>query len=94
MTAIARSRTDEIAPWPASSLLIGCAPGRRPPSLFGLDRQIVVALVAASMRPYTAVAFAILAPLCGLGLAGLWGAPLRRVRPAATARRPRKPRSW
>ena len=36
--------------------------------------QIVVATVAASVRPYTAVAFAVLAPMFGLGLLALWGA--------------------
>ena len=74
LTAIARSRTDEIAV-AGVFLLIGCAPKAVQRSLLGsMGVQIVVALLAASMRPYTAVAFAILAPLCGLGLAGLWGA--------------------
>lgn len=36
--------------------------------------QVVVATVAASVRPYTAVAFAVLAPMFGLGLLALWGA--------------------
>ena len=36
--------------------------------------QIVIATVAASVRPYTAVAFAVLAPMLGLGLLALWGA--------------------
>lgn len=36
--------------------------------------QVVVALVTASIRPYTAVAFGVLVPLYGIGLAGLWGA--------------------
>lgn len=36
--------------------------------------QVVVATVAASIRPYTAVAFAVLAPMLGLGLLALWGA--------------------
>lgn len=36
--------------------------------------QIVLATVAAAARPYTAVAFAVLAPMFGLGLMALWGA--------------------
>ncbi len=36
--------------------------------------QIVLATVAAAVRPYTAVAFAVLAPMFGLGLMALWGA--------------------
>ncbi|MDE0805461.1 MAG: hypothetical protein OSA99_19345 [Acidimicrobiales bacterium] len=36
--------------------------------------QIVLATLAAAIRPYTAVAFAVLAPMFGLGLMALWGA--------------------
>lgn len=36
--------------------------------------QIVIATAAASIRPYTAVAFAVLAPMLGLGLMSAWGA--------------------
>lgn len=36
--------------------------------------QVLVATVAAAVRPYTAVAFAVLAPMLGLGLLALWGA--------------------
>ena len=58
LTAIARSRTDEIAV-AGVFLLIGCAPKAVQRSLLGsMGVQIVVALLAASMRPYTAVAFA------------------------------------
>jgi hypothetical protein len=87
LTAIGRSRTDEIAV-AGVFFLIGCAPRSVQRSLLGsFGVQIVVALVAAGLRPYTSVAFAILAPLCGLGLAGLWGArhgvfPPRRDRRA------------
>ena len=34
----------------------------------------IIAVVAAATRPFTSVAFAVLAPLWGLGLAGLWAA--------------------
>lgn len=36
--------------------------------------QVVVAIAAAAVRPYSAVAFGILVPVFGLGLSGLWGA--------------------
>jgi hypothetical protein len=36
--------------------------------------QVVVAVIAASVRPYTAVAFAVLAPMLGLGAMAMWGA--------------------
>lgn len=37
-----------------------------------LGVQLVVAFTAASIRPFTALAFGILAPLFGLALGGLW----------------------
>jgi hypothetical protein len=46
--------------------------------------QVVIAFVAASIQPYTGVAFAILAPLQGLGLTGLWGARHGTFGPRAT----------
>lgn len=36
--------------------------------------QVVIAAVAASIRPYTAVAFIVLAPMLGLGMMAAWGA--------------------
>ena len=33
-----------------------------------------IAVVVASIRPYTAVAFAVLAPMLGLGAMAMWGA--------------------
>ena len=36
--------------------------------------QTVVAVVTASIRPFTAQAFGILVPMLGLGLGGLWAA--------------------
>ena len=36
--------------------------------------QVAAAVVAASLRPYTAVAFAVLAPMLGLGAMAMWGA--------------------
>jgi len=39
-----------------------------------LSIQVVVGFTAASFRPFTTVASAVLVPVFGLGLAGLWGA--------------------
>jgi hypothetical protein len=39
-----------------------------------LTTQVVVALVTASVRPFTTLAFGVLVPMFGLGLNGLWGA--------------------
>ena len=39
-----------------------------------LGVQVVVAVGAAAARPFTAVAFAVLVPVLGLGLMALWGA--------------------
>ena len=39
-----------------------------------LAAQTVVVLAAASIRPFTVLAFGILAPMLGLGLMGFWGA--------------------
>ncbi|MET0902292.1 MAG: hypothetical protein ABWZ52_03550, partial [Acidimicrobiales bacterium] len=35
--------------------------------------EIVAVVAAASIRPYSEVAFGILAPMFGLGLMGVWG---------------------
>ena len=39
-----------------------------------LVAQAAIAATAAALRPFTSVAFAVLAPMWGLGLAGQWGA--------------------
>ncbi len=36
--------------------------------------QVVVAVLAASLRPYTSVAFAVLAPMLGMGIMAAWAA--------------------
>lgn len=74
LTGVERSRVSEIA---VSNLffLAGSAPRTIRVHLFAsLAIQVIVAVVAASVRPYTLVAFGILAPMYGLGVAGLWGA--------------------
>lgn len=72
--AVARSRTDAIGIG-GLYFLAGSAPNViRVRLLVALGVQVGVAIVSASIRPYTAVAFGILVPMFGLGLAGLWGA--------------------
>ena len=72
--AVSRSRTDAIGIG-GLFFLAGSAPTVvRVRLLTALAIQVVVAIVTASIRPYTAVAFGILVPMFGLGLTGLWGA--------------------
>ena len=83
--AVGRSRTDEIAV--ANLYLLSGAPSTVRVHLFGsLAVQIIVAFGTAAARPYTIAATAILAPVYGVGLCGLWAArygtfPPRRPTP-------------
>lgn len=72
--AIDRSRIDAIGIG-GLYFLAGSAPASvRRHMMSALAIQTVVSIVAASMRPFTPVAFGILVPMYGLGLAGLWAA--------------------
>jgi hypothetical protein len=72
LTAAQRSRTEELSVagiW----FLSGSAPRNIQLWLLGcLAAEVVIALVAAGLRPYTGVAFGVLVPMFGLGLCGLW----------------------
>jgi hypothetical protein len=71
---IARSRTDLIGIGGLFFLAGGAAPrvvAFRLRIAFAV--QTVAVVVAASVRPFTIVAFGILAPMLGLGLMALWG---------------------
>jgi hypothetical protein len=71
--AIGRSRTVDLAV-ANTFLLLGSAPRAVQWHFYGaLGVQIVVSVAAASIRPFTAVAFGILAPLSILGLMAQWG---------------------
>ena len=72
--AVGRSRTDEIGIGGLYFLAGTAPPAVRLQLLRSLAAQVVIAVAAASIRPFSSVAFAILAPMWGLGLAGLWGA--------------------
>ncbi len=72
--AIGRSRTEQITR-PGVFFLSGSAPGDvRRQLLASVAVETGVALLSAGLRPYTSLAFGILVPVYGLGLAGLWGA--------------------
>lgn len=70
---IRRSRTHElgIGGW---FFLAGSAPGWAQRHLLGsFAVQVVVSLVVAGARPFTSLAFGVLAPLFGLACCGWWG---------------------
>ena len=74
LIAVNRSRVELIGVG-GLYFLAGCAPRTVQVRLLGaLAVQVVVAVAAASAAPFTSVAFGILVPVLGLGLAGLWGA--------------------
>ena len=54
---------DDVAPLDVTRLLRGA-----------LGVQVVVAVTAAALRPFTALAFSVLVPMLGLGLMALWAA--------------------
>lgn len=84
--AVTRSRTDGIGIGGLFFLAGDVAPAGVRRSLRGaLGSQVGIALAAAAARPYTALAFGVLAPLFGLGLMGLWAARHGRFGPRAPA---------
>jgi hypothetical protein len=89
--AIGRSRTDEIGVASLYFLTNRVAPNPVRVWLLGAFAvQCVVAVTAASVRPFTAAAFAVLVPMFGLGVNGVWAArhgtfgPRVRPAPAST----------
>jgi hypothetical protein len=73
--AVDRSRTELVSVPGVFFLAEGAAPlGIRRHLRASAALQVVAAITAASLRPYTAVAFGILVPMFGLGMIGLWGA--------------------
>ena len=73
--AIGRSRTDAIGIGGLYFLAGDVAPASvRRSMMLSLAVETAVALATASARPFTSLAFGILVPVYGLGLAGLWGA--------------------
>lgn len=93
--AVGRSRAEELSVvgiW----FLSGSAPTAVRRHLLGaLAVQVAVGVTTASVRPFTSLAFGVLAPLYGLGLAGLWAARHGRfqLRPRSEGRSGPLPRS-
>lgn len=88
--AIGRSRVDAIG-MGGLFFLAGSAPRRvQRAFLVCLAVQVVATIVAASVRPFTPVAFAVLAPMFGLGLGGLWAARHGAFPPRLVGRRSRR----
>lgn len=91
--AAGRSRTEDIA---VGSLFLfqGDVPRTTQRALHGATlAQTVVAIAAASARPYSSLAFGILVPIFGVACTGLWGArhgryPARPVPTSPAGRRP------
>lgn len=88
---VARSRTEQISIGGLFFLAEGTAPPEvRRAFRVALAVEIVAVVAAASIRPYTVVAFGILAPVFGLGLMGMWAGrhgtfPPRRPKRGATS---------
>jgi hypothetical protein len=71
---VSRSRTDLITV-PGLFFLAGTVapPTTRRALRVATGVEVIAVVAAASIRPYTEVAFGILAPMFGLGLMGVWG---------------------
>lgn len=71
---VSRSRTDAVTLGGLFFLSGRTAPAEvRQPFRIALAVEVVAVVVAAAIRPYTEVAFGILAPMFGLGLMSMWG---------------------
>lgn len=82
--AINRSRTDAIGIGGLYFLAGDTAPSAvRRSMMASLAAQTIVALATASARPFTSLAFGVLVPVFGMGLAGLWGARYGTFEPRA-----------
>ncbi len=89
--AIERSRTEEVSVLGIYGLAAPIPGGIRWRFHMLTAVQVVVSIIAASMRPFTAQAFGILVPMFGLGLGGLWAAMHGTFEPRAPLRRRRRP---
>lgn len=75
LQVVGRSRHEAVSVPGTWFLTGGVAPAAVRRLLLGaLAVQTVVALVTASVRPFTPLAFGVLVPTFGLGLCGLWAA--------------------
>lgn len=75
LVAVERSRTEEVSVVGLWFMADKSAPGRvRASFMLAVVVQTAVVVTAASLRPFTSLAFGILVPMFGLGAAGLWAA--------------------
>jgi hypothetical protein len=71
---VSRSRTDAVTLAGLFFLAGGAAPPHvRRPFHIALGVEVVAVVAAAAVRPYTEVAFGVLAPMFALGLMASWG---------------------
>lgn len=87
-TGVVRSREEQVTLGGLFFLTGTAPPVVRFRLRLALAIQVVLAVAAASVRPYTAVAFAVLAPMLGLGAMASWGARHGTFHPRDDARRP------
>lgn len=88
LAAVRRSRTETVELSSLFFLKHSAAPDVRRTLLGLLAVQVVTAIVTASVRPFTSLAFGVLAPVWGLGLVTLWSGRYGRFatrRPPVTA---------
>ena len=82
---VSRSRTEQVGIPGLFLLAEDVAPPEIRRALRGATAvQVVAVIVAASLQPYTEVAFGILAPMFGLGLMGLWAGRYGQFPPRPT----------
>jgi hypothetical protein len=80
--AVARSRYEALTMGGVFFLAGSSAPAPVARTLrLTLVAQVAVAVAVASVRPFTALAFAVLVPMLGVGLMALWGARHGRFPP-------------
>lgn len=87
-TGVARSREEQVTLAGLFFLTGTALPVVRFRLRLALAAQVALAVAAASIRPYTAVAFAVLAPMLGLGVMAAWGARHGTFHPRDDPRRP------
>jgi hypothetical protein len=90
LRAIGRSRDEVVSLAGLFFLSGGVAPGTVARWLWGaLAVQVVVAVATAAVRPFSSLAFGVLAPMFGVAMLGLWGALHGRFPPRQPPERER-----
>ena len=79
--AVERSRTEEISTAGMYMLAEGAPAATRWNMVGAVVVQTAVSVTAASLRPFTALAFGVLVPMLGLGISGIWSARYGVFRP-------------